>query len=120
MNDDMAKVWISDDLVNENKRLDDLDLKNQVDINWEQTVFFLVLMNNIIIKWKVYKLQNITRKFEIYIVVAVECAQDSILRYAMGGDITIYYTLMTPTKVESKYIFATVAITYILWAPIMK
>ena len=36
LNDDLAKLRISDDLSNEEKRLDDLVEKFEVHINWEQ------------------------------------------------------------------------------------
>ena len=40
LNGDQAKYRIRDDILNKEKRLDDLDKKFQVDINWEQTFFF--------------------------------------------------------------------------------
>ena len=36
LNDDLTKYQISDDLIREDERLDDLDEQFRIDINWEQ------------------------------------------------------------------------------------
>ena len=47
LNDDQTKYQISDDLIREDERLDDLDEQFRIDINWEQKRNGLVsLINN--------------------------------------------------------------------------
>ena len=50
LDEDSAKLRISDDLVSDDKRLDALDKEFCGDISWDQTKFVLVLINNVVKK----------------------------------------------------------------------
>ena len=62
INEDLEKIRISDDLLSKCKRSDALGKDFRDTISLEQKKFVLVLINNVIIKWKINTLQTISGK----------------------------------------------------------